>query len=246
VIVLDDFVMLGKTVPEPNSDGRIFVCSAGYSADLKKLIRVYPLAQRDAPKRWTRNRVPLERNPRDHRDASWKLAGDRTCEAHNRINAVFTQVGEMAPAVRATQLKKHFVPSIKKANEDRISLAIIHPSSIDIEFEFNPSSPDSPQLELFDAGVEKPTVGAKRFAYIPRLRFRDEDGPHRLMLRDWGCYEFMRKNGDDYACRHMGDSLHLGPDCSLLVGNLNNHPTAWLVISVLKGLREAEGLFDVA
>ncbi len=32
MMILDDFVMLGTTVPEPNSDGRVFVCSAGYSA----------------------------------------------------------------------------------------------------------------------------------------------------------------------------------------------------------------------
>lgn len=31
-MILDDFVMLGTTVPEPNSDGRVFVCSAGVTS----------------------------------------------------------------------------------------------------------------------------------------------------------------------------------------------------------------------
>ena len=39
-MILDDFVVLGKTVPEPTSDGRVFVCSAGYSKDIGGLIRV--------------------------------------------------------------------------------------------------------------------------------------------------------------------------------------------------------------
>jgi hypothetical protein len=30
-MILDDFIMLGKTVPEAASDGRQFVCTAGFS-----------------------------------------------------------------------------------------------------------------------------------------------------------------------------------------------------------------------
>ena len=37
-MILEDFIMLGTTVPEPNSDGRIFVCSAGVSPELGKLV----------------------------------------------------------------------------------------------------------------------------------------------------------------------------------------------------------------
>jgi hypothetical protein len=51
-VILDDFVMLGTTVPEPNSSGRVFVCSAGVSDEDRRLIRIYPLARRGAPKRW--------------------------------------------------------------------------------------------------------------------------------------------------------------------------------------------------
>jgi hypothetical protein len=113
---------------------------------------------------------------------------------------------------------------------------------MELTFEFNPDSPESPQLALFDI-EPRPTQGAKRFAYIPRLRFRDADIEHHLMIRDWGCYEFMRKYGDDR--RHeLTNSLHLDGEASLLIGNFNRYRGTWLVISVLRGIRPELGLFD--
>ncbi len=73
MMILDDFVMLGKTVPEPNSDGRVFVCSAGVSPTLRQLVRVYPLARGGAPARWSVNAVKLERNPKDARRYQCRL-----------------------------------------------------------------------------------------------------------------------------------------------------------------------------
>jgi hypothetical protein len=40
--------------------------------------------------------------------------------------------------------------------------------------------------------------------------------------------------------------LHLNENSSLLIGNINQHRTSWIIISVLSGLREsAPTLFDV-
>lgn len=249
MLTIDDFVMLGTTVPEPRSDGRIFVCSAGYSATLRSLVRVYPLARYGAPARWSVSSVKLERNPQDWRAESFKLAGDRSVESHKNINSLF-QVDGMAPkAGRAELLRKCTVGSITEANERRLSLAVIHATSMELEFEHNPGSPDSPQLALFPVDGEEPQ-GARRFPFIPRLNFDDELGHHRLMLRDWGTYELMRKNNnlalitEAERRRYVGGALHLDESSSLLVGNLNNQRNAWLVISVLRGLRGAPSLLD--
>lgn len=243
-ITLDDFIMLGTTVPEPKSDGRIFVCSAGYSATLRSLVRIYPLARRGAPARWSANAVKLERNPQDWRTESFKLAGDRTPESHARINDMFRTHGMAPKSSRAELLRKCVVGSIAEANDraNRLSLAIIQPRNMELEFEHNPASPDSPQLALFPVEGEEPQ-GARRFPFIPRLHFDDEQGHHRLMLRDWGVYELMRKNNnlalitESERRAYVGGALHIGPSSSLLVGNLNNQRNAWLVISVLNGLR---------
>jgi hypothetical protein len=237
-MVVEDFVMLGKTVPEPYVDGRIFVCSAGVSSELSTLMRIYPLARRHAPERWTVNRVQLERNPKDTRAESWKLAGDRRVGEHELINITFHRLGEVKERERAQLLNKYVVSSIAVANERRMSLAVIHPlATPQLRFEFNPDSPVAPRLTLFDDELIK-HERSQRFAYIPRLEFRDTEGPHSLMLRDWGCFEFLRKYGNERR-DELFDALHLTARSSLLVGNMNHHRNAWLIISVVQGLRNA-------
>lgn len=245
MMTLDDFVMLGKTVPEPTRrDGRVFVCSAGVSATFRGLVRIYPLARRNTPPRWSVSTVSLIRNPDDNRRESFKLEGDRSPGAHEHINNSFQVTGTFPQATRANLLAPYVVGSIKEANDPskRLSLAVIHPDQVELTFEHNPDSPNSPELTLFDL-KPRPSEGAKRFAYIPRLRFRDADGTHHLMLRDWGCFEFMRKHGDARRFE-LADALHLDPSCSLLVGNFNQYRTSWLVISVLRGIRPAPSLLD--
>lgn len=244
-MILEDFVMLGTTVPEPNSDGRVFVCSAGVSRERRSLVRLYPLARRNIPRRWRIYRVPVQLNPADSRPESYKVATsvDRLPGMHEAINRHFTEIGTVRPADRARLLESFWVGSIAEANARRLSLAIVRPRALDLYFEHNPTSPDSPQMALFDDGQPKPTAGARRVPFIPRLRFRDETGEHRLMLRDWGCYELMRKMPERRT--EMDRFLHLGPSSSLLIGNLNHHRTSWLVISVLNGIsEEAPALFD--
>lgn len=252
-MILEDFVMLGTTVPEPNSDGRVFVCSAGVSKEYGKLVRIYPLARRNVPRRWAVHRVPLERNPRDSRDESFQVAGDRAVGAHERINDQFEVIRKEVPhSERSVLLEPYVVGSIKEANtrsraakvpRERFSLAVIHPAAIELDFEHNPESPDSPQLALFDRGDEPPS-GARRFPYIPRLHFKDELGWNHLMLRDWGTFELQRKRGADYFRTHLATALHLDENSSLLVGNFNQHRSSWLVISVLNGIRQEPTLFD--
>lgn len=244
-MILEDFVMLGTTVPEPNSDGRVFVCSAGVSDEYRKLIRIYPLARRNAPRRWTVHRVPLERNPRDSRDESFQIAGDRQPGAHQWINYQFEVVRPVYPvAHRASLLERYVIGSIQEANAKRLSLAIVQPDEIELTFERNPAPGDAPQLSLFESDDGEQATGARRFLYMPRLRFRDECGRHDLMLRDWGSFELQRKHDENYFLGHLQTALHLDGSSSLLVGNMNNKRSAWLVISVLNGLRRPATLFD--
>jgi HNH endonuclease len=245
-MILEDFVMLGTTVPEPNSDGRIFVCSAGVSPEYGGLVRLYPLARRNIPNRWNKYRVKVERNREDSRPESFKVATTdaRAAGIHERINQHFEHAGKVRDAEKIPLLSRYRVGSIDEANGKRISLAIIEPQSIELDFEHNPASPDSPQLALFDDGSEKPRAGAKRFPFIPRLRFKDECRWWHLMLRDWGCYELMRKHPESYYKQHMATALHLNPSSSLFVGNMSHRRNAWLVISVLNHIREAPTLFD--
>ncbi len=233
-MILEDFVFLGKTIPEPNSDGRVFVCSAGWSRELQSLLRIYPLSRFSAPRTWSACKVRLQKNPKDTRRESFQLFGDRH-DGHSEINRECIDVHgeELKPSALADELRKAMCPSIRQANDRRLSLALVRPRNPELHFEYNPESPASPQLALFDAPQTIPEFGSKRFAYIPRVHFWDEDGEHDLQLREWGCYEFLRKQGEEN--RHKLNP-HLSGSSTLLLGNLNNQRTAWIVISVLNGL----------
>lgn len=227
---LDDFVMLGKTVPEVISDGRQAVCSAGYSDEFESLLRLYPLSTLHAPKRWHTYRVEIERNSRDRRSESWALRGERR-DNHPEINVrSFSETGRIQPPDLSDAIERNTVDSIKEANERRMSLAFLRPRNLDLTFDYNPSAPDSPQLKLFSP-VE-PAKGSKRFAYTPRLRFFDQDGyGHNLQLRDWGAFEFLRKWPENHP--GLKRNLKLDDDPVLLIGNHAQHRTSWLVIAVL-------------
>jgi len=243
-VVIDDFVMLGKSVPEPSSDGRIFVCSAGVSPTLRSLIRIYPLARANAPRRWHRSTIHLERNPRDDRHESFSIAGERHFH-HETINGRFTDDGVVPDHERAALLSPYVFEGQDEANRLQMSLAVIHPAEISFYLKRAvPDDPESPQLALFDLPDEREAKPTARFEWVPRLIFRDGLGTHDLQLRDWGAYELMRKHGYDYAREHLAAALHLRDDTSLLIGNQANRRTSWLVISVFNGVRAQPGLFD--
>lgn len=244
-MVVDDFVMLGKTVPEANSDGREFVCTAGYSFELRRPIRIYPMARAHCPARWSVCGVPLERNPKDNRDESWKIRGDRSPAGHWRINDIIRVMDKKLPAEEQRKVIQALkVDSLREANDRRLSLCIILPSRIpDLTFERGEKAEMAPTPDLFDYLPAVPV--RERFPWHPRLQFYDDGGAHDLMLRDWGCYELMRKHPDDISVPYLEEALNLSTAPPLFCGNLNQHRNSWLVISVFSGAIHARpGVFD--
>jgi hypothetical protein len=235
-MILDDFVMLGKTVPEANSDGREFVCTAGFSIELGLPVRIYPMARGHCPKRWSVCRVPVERNPKDTRLESWKIKGDRSPARHWNTNNVIGVVQDrLHPADQKKIVEALSVSSIKEANQRRLSLCIIQPREIPfLTFEPGESAQMAPTPDLFDYLPALPVK--QRFENHPRLIFHDEDGEHDLMLRDWGCYELMRKRPDrTTSVSYLEEALNLSTAPPLFCGNLNRFRNSWLVISVFSG-----------
>jgi len=233
-MILDDFVMLGKTVPEANSDGRHFVCTAGYSLELKQAIRIYPMARQQCPKRWSVSRIPVERNMKDSRRESWKIRGDRRPGAHDFINGVIEPVmAAISPAMQKEIVKDLRASSLKAANDRRLSLCVVFPEDIPrLDLEQGDAVEMAPTPDMFG---DTPALSVStRFRWHPRLRFDDGGGKHDLMLRDWGCYELMRKHGDEMALS-LGEALNLTTAPPLLCGNLNRFRNSWLVISVFSG-----------
>lgn len=240
MIRVTGLVMLGKTKPEQRrTDGRTFVCSAGWHPDLG-LIRIYPLAVADAPQDWGVYDVDLERNPRDNRPESWRIAAGRHPADHPRINQQFTRTGTVSRTHRAAILDDAYQPqSLHDANSARRSLAVLHTARAHIEWDTPAGVFDHNQLALF----QEDDLAVR---LLPRVVFTDRDGhQHRLQMREWGLHELVRKVGAERAAADTARALHLHTDSPLLVGNMNNQRTAWLAIKVLPR-PSAQQLLDIA
>jgi hypothetical protein len=222
-MLVDDFVMLGKGVPEPHHDGRLCICSAGVSSQ-HGLIRVNPIAMRDTPKRWSVSAIDLSRDPKDTRDESWRITNDEPFEYANKN---FEITKSCYPTTQRYDLiEPFFVQGKSEANIRRMSLAII--DFYDWELYFKENDKYAPEARLFDGS--KTNV---RCRFHPRLRFTDELGDRQDMrIRDWGAFIWMdrwknKRNSELAQC------LHLDKARTLLIGNMVARQNVWMVISVL-------------
>src|SRR5688572_9893335 len=96
-MVIDDLVVLGRACPEPLKDGRITVCLGGYSFS-KGFIRIYPTKVNMDINQWAIIKVEVERDERDTRNESWKIAGSKNDwdNLHRRVK----RVGDLAKEKR--------------------------------------------------------------------------------------------------------------------------------------------------
>ena len=113
----DDFICLGRTVPEESKKYGAKVCMAGLSQEIGGLMRVYPL-QWSNPIR-VRNQcvMELERNHLDNRKESWKLKG-----SNDGIISVLEKPAFKDPW---PVLKPYLAPSIVCLNDQRLSLGVL-------------------------------------------------------------------------------------------------------------------------
>src|SRR5687768_3835714 len=136
-MILEDFVFLGTTVPEQMKDGRVVRCSAGFSDELRSLVRLYPLSPFAGIHRWDQYSVRVERSNNDNRIESFKLAGDR--KDPDKLTEELVAGGALGTypkTGRLAAIDRYRVPSIKWMNDRRLSLGIIEPELCDHSFEY--------------------------------------------------------------------------------------------------------------
>lgn len=245
-MILEDFVFLGTTVPEQMKDGRVVRCSAGYSNERRSLVRVYPISPFAGVHRWDQYRINLEPNPKDSRAESYKLKGDRSDpDALTRRLVEEGKTGCVQRPDWLASIDRYRVPSIAYMNDRRMSLGIIKPDLHDHSFEYDEAA-DEAVMAFPGMEAERPEWGRRSFPRRPRIQFSDEDGRHDLSLNEHGVYEWIRKGN---APERVFDNLHFAAtdyDVRLLVGNLANQRTAWVVIAYLGMKKLAPSLFDEA
>lgn len=218
-MILEDFVMLGKTAPEIDRQGRVTVCSAGWSPELKQLVRIYPLAVDNAPPDFSVSQIRLERNHRDTRHESWKIAGERGVDVHCGINARF-DVKYILNDHESLIEQIPLVQSIEEANQKRLSLAVIQPEGKpNFYLEKNPNY-----------YTKKKSSGTKTYKYLPRLQFGLSGRTHKLKYLNQEVYRHLKPTNKTDFWRISG---RFKDNPKLLVGNMFAHRNNWLVIAGL-------------
>ena len=231
-MILDDFIMLGRTKPTKSKKYGLTVCSAGYSKELRQFVRIYPLPQNSRLKRWSVCRGPVMRSKHDSRIESWRLSNEMTSSERG------VDVIDVADRVIEFDYLESKATSIAELNENRLSLGIVRPDSFEPHYmDMKPTRERQINLDLGEALVDD--------RYRPKVQFSC-DGDHDLQILDWGCHEFIRNriNTGRNNAEDLWSALNLnndGYEHLFFVGNQNSHRSSWLIISVISRKATTQG-----
>ncbi|HZA47465.1 MAG TPA: hypothetical protein VE521_00905 [Nitrososphaera sp.] len=248
---IDDFIVLGNAAPDEMKDFRTTVCYAGFS-EKHGMIRLYPVPPTVKMGRWFRVEVPVERNPQDVREESWKIRGSRDewSQLHKKIKVGEQLKREQQIALLRRLEKQYGVDCIQDLNDQRLSLGFIKPKTVEPYYAKRENQDASKQTTLFGG---EPFWTIRNYGYQPRLKYTCQacklvQGYHDQQILEWGVYEWMRNNPDklDDVWKNLpfGDPEY--ETSSLLVGNQARYLNSFLVISIFrfKKTPEQARLFD--
>lgn len=220
-MILEDVIMLARTVPEPSKKYGVRVCSVAYSPELKSLIRIYPLLPGESMKQRHKFRIELERNPFDSRIESFKKISH-------------TATGEQATKDDIKDiLDQLLVQDVTLLNDARLSLGALKASSKTYFVNMKSKAfVDPSQLCLFG----KPDLASHVFktgqdyAHIPYITIPMLSKQKTFQLREWGIYRLLEKHNGNISDTYLR-GIFKDDDAYLIVGNLNGCRTVWIVCS---------------
>lgn len=257
---VEDFVVLGRTVPEDSRKYGQRVCMAGFSPTNNQFLRVYPLMvpvgeSHDSNDFRARHTYALDliRNPSDSRTESWRVA-DET----KPTSTPWTQAVEWKSTKIHEWLEKRVVPSIRSLDDCRMSIGVLRVAAhewegvtVARESRLEPEPDRTIFDELDDQAESSDSVNPiSKVRFAPYIHFSDACGPHKLQIREWGAYLFLSR--DEYVDRPQmlwdAPGYRTGRDLYVVIGNMANHRSNWLVIKTFEIERPdtSPGLFDAA
>lgn len=252
--ILKDLIVLGRAAPDEMKDGRQAVCVGGWSDELG-FIRLYPANIHTTLNRWKIIEVPVERNPKDVREESWKIEGSKMdwSQIHHKV----TTVGELTRTEKIELLNKiPKVNCIEDLNDSQKSLGIIIPKEI-ISCEYEERKKYDPRIQtklyMFTEGPmlkDNPFLvkTKKNYPMIPIIKWKCpgpcklKQGYHKSQVITLEVYEWFRKHGvSEETKRKLWDNLRICDDEYdkwFFVGNQNNYRRSFLLISILRFKRK--------
>ena len=233
-MIIDDLIVLGRACPEPIKDGRITVCLGGYSHRLG-FVRIYPTRTNMPWRQWDIVKVEVEKDSRDTREESWKIAGSKS--DWDNLAQKIEVVGHFPKSKWGGLISNLADGCVQEINDKQRSLGIVQPTVLDRYFAHNPHYGKIFQ-PLFPTLGEKTPV-KRDFEFEPRVKYRCQNcrtkKPHDQQILEWGFYEWVRKNPDEKE-QVWKNALFDSPkhDIYFFVGNQFMHRTSFLVISVIR------------
>jgi len=232
-LVIDDLIVLGRAVPEPIRNGRVTVCTGGYSHRLG-FIRIYPTKPSTRMHRWDIIEVPVERDQRDTRTESWKIQGSKS--EWERLDRKVKVVGALKSKERLNLIANLTDNCVKDIDEAKRSLGIVKPFIK--KCYFCPEEEYDPSLQTTLFGPPLPST-KKQYREFPKIQYRCSrcraKKYHDQTVLEWGFYEWMRKHPEKrwqvWENARLFSSEH---DCFFFVGNMRDRRTAFLIISILR------------
>jgi hypothetical protein len=221
-MILEDCIMLARTVPEPSKKYGVRVCSVAYSPELRRLIRIYPLMVGEKISQRHTFRVKLKRNNMDSRDESFKKV------AYSLTGNVIGK-GELEPI-----LMNLMVDDISDLNARKKSLGVIkaESGSYYVKMKSKKDVKDNCQLFLFKA----PNLSNQKFLtgqdykHIPYVVIPSQKCQKNIQIRDWGTYILLAKNNGCISDKYLSE-IFKNDDVYFVVGNMNGCRTVWIACS---------------
>ena len=234
--VIDDLVILGRGAPDQMKDGRVTICTAGWSGRLG-FVRIYPTRTSSPLKQWNVVSVEVERSRSDSRPESWKIQGSK--DEWNRLDHKIQVIDQLKGLDRRNLIRRLVTGCVNDTNDAHGSLAVVRPVRLE-GYLGERSDVDASVLKtLFGGALERTKKG---YQFQPRLKYECSacraKGGHDQQLIEWGCYEWFRKQPGKEE--QVFENLGIGNPAwehHLFVGNQANHRQSFLTIGVIRWKR---------
>ena len=230
MLTISEMIVLGSAVPEQTKNNGKTVCVAGWAEDLG-FVRIYPCRADYGISRWDRLRdIKVRRNPKDSRLESYKLWDEKSFRIDGGIKSASEKI-ELLESIKQDCV--HIV------RDGMLSLGLVRVDGhIECNISDNPSF--SKQETIAKHNQEYNWLLTKQdFSVQPKLTFSCggkclAKNLHNMTVVDWGGFEWIRKSpGAAINLRDNWKITNPEYDVYLLVGNLFQHRTSFIVISVI-------------
>jgi len=185
----------------------------------------------DELSRWNVVSVEVVNDGGDYRDESYKIAGSKA--EWDNLNEKVEQVGRLNKEEQILLTHDLAGDCTKALNEDEVSLGMVRPGAVhDIHIQDTDAS--SIQIDL----TGRKLMGKSDFEHKLYVDYECEDceqkTTHSQHIIEWGVYQYWKKQDNPGG---VIDALKLRDDDYenyFFVGNLRHHPTAYILISVMR------------